>query len=112
MVSALVQLLEEVRTIGGLKGSDVANMARVSPATVSRWTHGQAVPHPQTQMRISDLRYVADRLSEFYGPQEIRLWLYAKHPLLEGQRPIDLIFDGKAEAVLDVIERLDAGVYL
>jgi hypothetical protein len=65
---------------------DVANIASVSPATVSRWTPGGAVPHPKMQFIISDLRYGVDLLAQVYGPQETRLWLYSRHRLLEGKR--------------------------
>jgi hypothetical protein len=60
---------------------------------------------------ISDLRYVVDRLAEFYSPDETRIWLYAKHPLLNGARAIDLIHEGRADEVLRVIEGLDESSY-
>jgi hypothetical protein len=111
MASAVAKIIDDLRDRGGLKGTDVANIAEVSPATVSRWTAGKALPHPKTQLVISDLRYVVDRLSEFYTPEETRLWLYSKHRLLEGQRAIDLINQGQADQVLSVIESLDEGTY-
>jgi len=103
--------MDDLRHKGALKGADVANIVAVSPATVSRWSSGAASPHPKTQLLMSDLRYVVDRLSEFYDPVETRLWLYSKHRLLDGARAIDLIHDGRADAVLSVIESLDAGQY-
>jgi uncharacterized protein (DUF2384 family) len=111
MESAMVTLLENLKMAGGLRGADVANITAVSPATVSRWTAGKSVPHPKTQLVISDLRYVIDRLAEFYTPDETRMWLYARHRLLDGKRPIDLIQTGQAEQVLGVIESLDQGTY-
>lgn len=111
MASAVAQMIDSLRLHGGLKGMDVANIATVSPATVSRWTSGKAFPHPKTQLLISDLRYVVDRLAEFYTPEETRLWLYARHRLLNGERAIDLIHAGRADEVLAVIESLDAGTY-
>lgn len=111
MASAVAQMIDTLRLRGGLKGMDVANIATVSPATVSRWTSGKAFPHPKTQLLISDLRYVVDRLAEFYTPEETRLWLYARHRLLSGERAIDLIHAGRADEVLAVIESLDAGTY-
>lgn len=111
MASAVSRIIDDLRDRGGLKGTDVANIAAVSPATVSRWTAGKALPHPKTQLLISDLRYVVDRLSEFYSPEETRMWLYSKHRLLEGQRPIDMINRGQADKVLSVIESLDEGTY-
>jgi hypothetical protein len=111
MASAVAKIIDDLRDRGGLKGTDVANIAAVSPATVSRWTAGKALPHPKTQLLISDLRYIVDRLSEFYSPEETRIWLYSKHRLLDGQRPIDTINQGQADKVLSVIESLDEGTY-
>jgi hypothetical protein len=111
MASAVSKMIDDLRSRGSLKGTDVANIAEVSPATVSRWTAGKALPHPKTQLVISDLRYVVDRLSEFYTPEETRLWLYSKHRLLNGQRAIDLINQGQADEILSVIESLDEGTF-
>jgi transcriptional regulator with XRE-family HTH domain len=111
MASAVATIINDLRERGGLKGTDVANIAAVSPATVSRWTAGTSFPHPKTQLLISDLRYVVDRLAELYDPNETRIWLYSKHRLLDGQRAIDLIHGGRADEVLAVIESLNEGTY-
>lgn len=112
MTTAVARILDDLRDRGGLKGADVANIVHVSPPTVSRWSHGKGSPPLHTQTIIADLRYVVDRLSDFYTPEEIRLWLHARHQLLNNERAIDLIYDGRTEEVLAVIERLDAGAYL
>jgi uncharacterized protein (DUF2384 family) len=57
------------------------------------------------------LCYVVDRLTHFYTPEETQLWLHAAHPMLKGQRAIDLINAGRTEEVLAVIESLDAGAF-
>jgi len=111
MATAVSKIIENLRERGGLKGTDVANIASVSPATVSRWTLGKAFPQPKTQLLISDLRYVVDRLAELYTPDETRIWLYSKHPLLKGERAIDLIYEGRTAEVLSVIESLDESTY-
>ena len=112
MTSAVARILDELRDRGGLKSIDIANIVHVSPPTVSRWSHGKGTPPLHIQTVIADLRYVVDRLSDFYTPDEARLWLHARHPLLDNERAIDLIFQGRTEQVLAVIERLDAGAYL
>ena len=58
-----------------------------------------------------DLQHIVDRLAEIYTPDEARLWLYSRHRLLNEERPIDLVHDGRAAEVLSVIESLDAGSY-
>jgi transcriptional regulator with XRE-family HTH domain len=110
--NAIAQTIDVLRERAGLTGVDVANVADVSKATVSRWSTGKAAPHPKTQLVLSDLRYVVDRLSEFYTPDETRMWLYSRNGLLNGAVAMDLIHEGRTEEVLEAIERLGAAVYL
>jgi putative toxin-antitoxin system antitoxin component (TIGR02293 family) len=110
-MTALAKILDQLQTSGGLQGRDIANIANVSTATASRWLRGNASPSLETQTRIAQLRYVIDRLADFYTPDETRLWLYTPHQLLNGARAIDLIFADHTQDVLAVIERLDAGAY-
>ena len=110
--TAVSRLVGELKAIGGLKGRDLANMLGVSPPTVTRWSKGEADPTIDKQTAMAQLRWVADRLADFYEPDEVRLWLQSPHPQLGGFRPFDLIIDGRTVEVLEVIERLDSGVYL
>jgi transcriptional regulator with XRE-family HTH domain len=112
MATAVARILEDLRERGGLQGKDIANIVGTSPPTVSRWLRGNGVPSLRTQTVIAELRYVVDRLSDFYTPDETRLWLHARHPLLNGERAIDLLNEGRTEEVLAVIERLDSGAYI
>ncbi|MEE8515463.1 MAG: hypothetical protein V3T02_02375 [Alphaproteobacteria bacterium] len=112
MASAVSKTIDDLRTRGGLSGVDIANVSEVSKATVSRWSTGKAAPQPKTQLVLSDLRYVVDCLSEFYTPEETRVWLYSRNALLNGERAMDLIHEGRTEDVLIVIERLAALAYV
>jgi len=112
MATAVARILDDLRGRGGLQGKDIANIVDVSTATVSRWSRGNGTPNLRTQTVIAELRYVVDRLSDFYAPDETRLWLHARNPLLNGERAIDLINGGRTEDVLAVIERLDSGAYI
>jgi transcriptional regulator with XRE-family HTH domain len=109
--TAVSRILEQLRDEGGLQGKDIANIVSVSPATVSRWSSGKASPDLRTQTVIAGLRYVVDRLSDFYTADETRLWLHTTHPMLNGERAIDLINAGRTEQVLAIIEALDAGAF-
>ena len=111
MSTAVSRIIDHLRDDGGLQGKDIANIVSVSPATVSRWSSGRATPALKTQTGIAELRYVVDRLADFYTPDETRLWLHAGHPLLDGERAIDFITSGRTADVLALIENLDAGAY-
>ena len=110
--SHVTQILNDLQVVGGFKGTDIANFVDVSKATVSRWTHSTRVPHPKTQMVLSDLHYVVMRLQEYYSANEIRNWLYARHPQLEGERAIDLVSQNRSEQVLGILDRLDDDAYI
>lgn len=110
--TAVSKLVEDLKTFGGLKGRDIANILSVSPPTVTRWSQGEASPAIEKQTAMAQLRWVAERLSDFYEPDEVRLWLQSPHPQLAGRRAYDLIVEGRTPEVLEVIERLDTGVYL
>ncbi len=110
--SAVARLVDDLKKYGGLNGRDIANIVGVSPPTVSRWSKGVGAPSIQKQAVIAELRWVAERLSDFYTPDEARLWLHSAHPLLNGERAIDLINEGRTSEVLEVIEQLDSGTYL
>ena len=112
MSTAVGRTMSHLQEVGGLRGTDIANIVGVSPPTVSRWTNDKAAPPLQTQTILAELRYVVDRLSDFYSPDEARLWLHSKHPLLRQRRAVELIREGKTEDVLAVVERMDAGAYL
>ena len=110
--SPVVHFISDLQEAGGLKGIDIANFTDVSKATVSRWTNGKKNPHAKTQLILSDLHYVVMRLTSYYSPEEIRAWLYARHPQLGGQRAIDLIYEDKSEEIIGILDRLDSDAYI
>lgn len=110
--STMPRYIEDLNEFGGLSGTDIANIVDVSKTTVSRWKAGTVKPQPGTQLILSDLHYIVGRLSEYYTADEIRAWLYARHPQLEGERAIDLINRNRSEEILRILDRLDAEVYL
>jgi transcriptional regulator with XRE-family HTH domain len=109
---AVARVLSNIGSEGGLSGTDIANVVDVSKATVSRWKSGQMRPQPRHELILSDLHYVVGRLQEYYSTEDIRSWLYARHPQLGGERAIDLIHDDRTKEVLAVLERLESGAYL
>ena len=110
--TAIARSINELQMIGGLNGTDIANVTDVSKATVSRWRNGTKRPQPASERVLSDLVYVVKHLEDYYTTDEIRMWLYARHPQLEGQRAIDLIHSGRVEDIFRVLDRLDADGYL
>lgn len=61
---------------------------------------------------VNDFRYVYGRLRDYYEITPALDWLYAPHPQLRGERPIDLLHVGRTEEVVAILDRLDSGAYL
>jgi len=112
MSNAVARKLESIRSKGGMKNIDIANVLGSRPETVSRWNQGRAFPQPEAEKTILELEYIIDQLSDFYEPQEARLWLFSRQKLLNGEKPAELIQQGRTEEVLAVINQLRDGVFI
>ena len=95
-----------------MKNVDVANILGSRPETVSRWNRGRAYPHPDAEKTLLELEYIIDQLSDFYAPDEARLWLFSRQKLLDGEIPAELIQKGRTGEVLATINQLRDGVFL
>jgi uncharacterized protein (DUF2384 family) len=83
-----------------------------TPQTVSRWRTGKVEPQSGRLHRLLALEWLVEELSEFYGPDEARLWLFSRHRLLGGDRPADRIQQGRADDVLALIAQLRDGAFV
>ena len=112
MSNAVARKLESIRAKGGLKSIDVANVLGLRPEQVSRWNQGKAFPQPDAEKVLLELEYIVDELSDFYDPQEARLWLFSRQKLLCGQTPAELIQKGRAEEVRSLVAQLRDSVFV
>jgi hypothetical protein len=112
MSNAVARKLESIRVKGGLKSIDVANVLGQRPEQVSRWNQGRAFPQPDAEKALLELEYIVDELSDFYDPQEARLWLFSRQKLLGGQKPAELIQKGRTEEVRSLIAQLRDSVFV
>ena len=112
MSGAIASRLNSINRLAGIKGREVAQLLDTTPETVSRWRGGKVEPQPDRLQRLLLLEWLIRELSEFYPPDEARLWLLSPHPLLVGDRPADRIQQGKLDDVLAIIEQLKTGAYV
>jgi transcriptional regulator with XRE-family HTH domain len=112
MSNAVARKLDSIRSKGGMKNIDVANVLGLRPETVSRWNQGKAFPQPDAERTLLELEYIIDELSDFYDPQEARLWLFSRQKLLNGQVPAELIQKGQVDEVRSVIAQLRDSVFI
>ena len=110
-LSPLAQRLERIRTLGGILNRDVAQLLETTPETISRWNSGTVEPQRDRLKRLLTLEWLMDELSQFYSPEEAKLWLFSPHRLLQGDTPADRIQRGEFEAVLTIFAQLHDGAY-
>lgn len=111
MSNAIARRLDALQTKGAMRSVDVANLLGARPETVSRWNQGKAFPRPDAQRQLLNLEYIVDQLSDFYEPQEARLWLFSRQKLLGGGVPAELIQAGRADEVIALVDQMRDGVY-
>jgi hypothetical protein len=82
-----------------------------TPQTISRWRTGGSSRSP-TACSGCSREWLVGELAESYEPPEARLWLFAPHRPLAGERPADLIQQGNLDDVLALIGRLRDGAFV
>lgn len=112
MPSAVAARLESIKSKGGVRSREIAQLLETTPQTISRWQTGRAEPQPDGLRRLLALEWLVEQLADLYSPDEARLWLFSRHAHLDGRRPGDLIAEGRTEDVLTLIDQLRDGAYL
>jgi DNA-binding XRE family transcriptional regulator len=112
MASALAERLEKIKELGGITGRDVAQLLDTTPETVSRWSNGRIDPQRERLQRLLELEFFLTELSEFYSPDEAKLWLFSPHKLLGGETAAARIQAGKTQDVFALLDQLRSGAYL
>jgi transcriptional regulator with XRE-family HTH domain len=112
MAGAVAARLDNIKEKAGVRSRELAVLVGATPQTVSRWQQGRVDPQPDHLQRILILDWLASELSEFYDPDNARLWLFSRHKLLGGESPVQRIQQGDIDDVLAVIEQLKSGAYV
>lgn len=93
----------------GITRADIATATGISRCAVLNRRTGDI--HPDRYNQLTQLRDVVRLLSDSPTPRGVGQWMHAKHRLLSGQRPIDLIPEAYAE-VLGAAEAFVDGTYV
>jgi hypothetical protein len=79
---------------------------------VARWAQGEGGPRAGARDRLLELSAVVAELSKVVQPEAAEAWLLAPNPLLDFERPLDLIQHGDYRKVIGAIEGLADGVFV
>lgn len=109
MSGAVAIRLNSIQEKASISASEVADLLGTTSQTVSRWRRNRVQPEQDRLRLLLDLDWLASQLADFYAPDEARLWLLARHPLLDRDRPFDRIKSGRMDDVLALIDQLHSG---
>jgi DNA-binding transcriptional regulator YiaG len=96
----------QLREHFGLAQTELADALGVSLRTVQNWERAGAAGKPR---QLRDLEELWTILKESIKGSEIPAWLRSKSDAFAGQRPIELLKEGKARDILVEFRRLQAG---
>lgn len=60
---------------------------------------------------LDPLELIREKLNSLVTPEEAQRWLYASLKMFDGRRPIDLIANGEADRVMQILIRLEEGIH-
>ena len=110
--SPLAERLAKIKDLAAITGRDIAQLLDTTPETISRWSTGKVEPQRERLQRVLELEFFLTELSEFYTPDEARLWLFAPHKLLNGDSPALRIQNDSAQDVFALLDQLRSGAYV
>lgn len=95
-----------------LSAQEVADIVGATPRSIRRWAAGEAVPQRPAKLRLLELVAVGNALTGVIRPEDTNLWIFTPTPLLDYEKPADLIARGEWRRVIAVIEGLADGVFV
>lgn len=102
------RIVEELRD-RALTTQELAGVVGVNARQISNWASGQNIPKGARRDRLLEVDYIIKLLRDVYTREGIDIWLHGRKRSLGGQRPIDLMRDGRFQTVLQAVERLRTG---
>lgn len=95
----------------GLTQASIAKATGATVRSVRNWQETSAI-RPQNDERLRELREIVLLLRETLTPRGVGQWLNARNRLLGGRRPIEVLAEGRANAVRDAASAYVEGAYV
>ena len=92
-----------------LTSQELADLIGVNTRQVSNWASGHNIPKGARRDRLLEIDYIVKLLRDVYTREGAEIWLHGRKRSLDGERPIDLMREGKFQTVVAAVERLRHG---
>ncbi len=106
--SAFASEAAHIKDIGHLKVTDIARATGADPTTVRAWVRDDRSPSGDHAERLVELSSVVERLVRVMEPTYIPVWMRKPIPLLDDDKPLDVIASGEYRRVSQVVASLES----
>jgi transcriptional regulator with XRE-family HTH domain len=108
MATAFAIEAAHIQETGHLSVADLARATRTNETTVRAWLRGSRSPSGARAERLAELSSIVERLARVMEPSYVPVWLRKPVPLLDDDKPLDMIAAGDYRRVSRVIAGLEA----
>jgi len=112
MVKDCSHALKRLRERLEVSQEKLAQALGCAARSVSRWENRQSEVSCVFLRNIQRLEQVTEKLYRLFEEEEAKRWLFSPHKKFDMKRPIDVIIQGDAGRVLDILNRLEEGVHV
>lgn len=108
MATAFATEAKRVREIGHLSVADIARATGANQTTVRAWLREARSPAGMHAERLAELTAIVDRVARVMEPTYVPVWMRRPIPLLDDDKPLDVIAAGDYRRVSRVVAGLEA----
>jgi transcriptional regulator with XRE-family HTH domain len=108
MATAFASEAAHIQETGNLSTSDIARATGADETTVRAWIREDRSPSGTRAERLAELSALVERLARVMDPEYIPVWMRKPIPLLDDDKPLDVVAAGEYRRVSRVIAGLEA----
>jgi uncharacterized protein (DUF2384 family) len=108
MATSFASEAAHIQEIGHLSVSDMARATGANETTVRAWLRDERSPSGIYAERVAELSSLVERLVHVMQPAYVPVWMRKPVPLLDDDKPLDVIAAGEYRRLSRVIAGLEA----
>jgi transcriptional regulator with XRE-family HTH domain len=107
MTTAFASEAQHIKETGHLSVPDIARATGANETTVRAWLRNERSPSGAHAERLAELSSIVERLVRVMQPTYVPVWMRKPAPLLDDDKPLDVIAAGDYRRVSRVVAGLE-----
>ena len=108
MATAFASEAAHIAETGHLSVPDIARATGAHETTVRAWLRDDRSPSGEHAERLAELSAIVERLVRVMKPTYVPVWMRKPIPLLDDDKPLDVIADGDYRRVSRIVAGLES----